>query len=217
MAGESQLPPTSAPDPTDQTTAQLDKGLAAERDYVNGQVQVLEQRLAQMDVATRLLNETLTRVPTDLQTAVTNIKEVFDIRLRSEREIGELREQYRLELKADSEKALTAALAAAEKRAEDARLADSKARDAQIIAYQLATDKTEKTFKDALAQQQEIFTGAISNLVDGLSEVKSSISDMRSEKRGGQANMAGIITAVGFVATLLGLLIVLAGSGVFNK
>jgi hypothetical protein len=211
MAGESQQTPKSEPDPTVLTTQQLERGLNSERDYVDGQVGIIIERLQAIDRATVLLNETVNRVPTDLQTAVKNISEVFDIQLQAQREVAAVREQYRLELKGDAKEALTTALAAAEKAVQAALAAAEKARDQQTIASQLATDKAEKAFVEALGQQQQTFTVAIANVVEGLNEVKGGISDMRSERRGGRENQAAIYAAVGFALTMLIIIATVAG------
>jgi len=208
MAGESQQTPKSEPDPTVLTTQQLERGLNSERDYVDGQVGIIIERLQAIDRATVLLNETVNRVPTDLQTAVKNISEVFDIQLQAQREVAAVREQYRLELKGDAKEALTTALAAAEKAVQAALAAAEKARDQQTIASQLAT---EKAFVEALGQQQQTFTVAIANVVEGLNEVKGGISDMRSERRGGRENQAAIYAAVGFALTMLIIIATVAG------
>jgi len=197
MAGEKELDPIALA--TEQGVARA----KAERDYVDGQVRVLEERIAAMDVATRLLNETVNRVPTDLQTAMKNMNEVFDIRLTSLKELAAIREEYRLELKADAEKALTTAMTAAEKAVQAALAAAEKARDQQTIASQLATDKSELRLIDALSQQQETFTVAIANVVEGLNEAKTGLSDIRSEERGGKANQAAMYALVGFLISVL--------------
>jgi hypothetical protein len=211
MAGESQQTPRNEPDPTVLTTQQLERGLGSERDYVDGQIAILEQRIAAMDTATRLLNETVNRVPTDLQTAIKNINDVFDIRLQALNDISDVREAYRLELKGDAKEALTTALAAAEKAVQAALAAAEKARDQQTIASQLATDKAEKAFVEALGQQQQTFTVAIANVVEGVNEVKQGLSDIRSEQRGGRANQAAIYAAVGFGLTVLLIVGIVAG------
>jgi hypothetical protein len=205
MAGEAQ------PDPVALATSQGVVRAEAERDYVDGQIRVLEERLRSIDRATVLLNETVNRVPTDLQTAVHNITEVFNIRLEAQEQIAAVREQYRLELKADAKEALTTALAAAEKAVQAALAAAEKARDQQTIASQLATDKAEKAFVEALGQQQQTFTVAIANVVEGLNEVKGGISDMRSEQRGSRLNQAAIYAAAGFGLTVLIIAVTIAG------
>lgn len=203
MAGESQQTPKSEPDPTVLTTQQLDRGLESERDYTKGAIAVLEQRLSQMDVATRLLNETVNRVPTDLSVAITNLKEVFEIQLVAQRDIAQIRESYRLELKADAKEALTTALAAAEKAVQAALAAAEKARDQQTIASQLATDKAEKAFVEALAQQQNTFTVAIANVVDGVNDTKAGIAEVRNLRQGGTEQRTAMYAFAGFLVALL--------------
>lgn len=80
MAGESQLPPESHPDPSTATMDAITRSASAMRDYVNGQIAVLVQRLNDIDRATELLNETVNRVPTEVQKEVGHLKELMNER-----------------------------------------------------------------------------------------------------------------------------------------
>lgn len=55
--------PHDRPDPTVLTTQQMTRAVNAERDYVNGQLEVLRERLTGIDRATVVLNETVNRTP----------------------------------------------------------------------------------------------------------------------------------------------------------
>lgn len=101
------------------------------------------------------------------------------------REIA-INEAHRLELKSDSEKTLNTATIAAEKAVQAALAAAEKARDQQTIASQLATTKAEEASKEQLKQQGETFTTGIAGLSSGLSDVKTAVSELRAERRGGQ-------------------------------
>src|SRR5687768_7599697 len=80
MAGESQQTPESVPDPTVLTTDALARANKAERDYVDGQIAVLKTRLDGIDEATKVLNETVNRTPTEIQKAVAHLRELADSR-----------------------------------------------------------------------------------------------------------------------------------------
>jgi uncharacterized protein YoxC len=73
---------TPRPDPTVLTTEAQARGLQAERDYVNGQLQVLRQRLDGMDTATQVLHESVNRVPTEVQREVAHLNDLFDTRFQ---------------------------------------------------------------------------------------------------------------------------------------
>jgi len=64
------------PDPTTLTTEQLRRELSALRE-------ILSARLDGMDRATTLLDETVNRIPTALQTEITHVRELVDERFRT--------------------------------------------------------------------------------------------------------------------------------------
>lgn len=219
MPGESQeVPRTGAPDPSVRTTEQMLQKVEDSEKEFNAKIDGVLVRLDGMDKANLVLHETVTRTPTEIQVAVNHVKEIFEIRLQAERDLGILREAYRVELKADSKEALATAMIAAEKAVQAALAAAEKARDQETIRTQLATDKAEKAFIEALAQQQATFTVAIANVVEGVNEAKSGIADIRSEQRGGQqivatsqASSSQNWVIVGGIVGLFVLFILIAG------
>jgi chromosome segregation ATPase len=71
-------------DPTTVATdAAMVRALAAERDYVDGKIDVLMARLDGMDEAAKVLHETVTRTPTDIQQAVGHLKELQEEKFAS--------------------------------------------------------------------------------------------------------------------------------------
>ena len=74
IAGTPSLVPV--PDPTALTTDLVERGLASERTLVEAKLDILRQRLDGIDKATIIFNETLTRVPTDVDKQVGNLKEL---------------------------------------------------------------------------------------------------------------------------------------------
>lgn len=117
---------------------------------------------------------------------VASIRREIDIREAYRRELKSDSETHRLELKSDGEKTLTTATIAAEKAVQAALAAAEKARDQQTIASQLATTKAEEASKEQLKQQGETFTTGIAGLRSGLDDVKTAVSEIRAERRGGQ-------------------------------
>ena len=115
----------------------------------------------------------------------------------------QIKEAHRLELKADSEKALSTAMIAAEKAVQAALAAAEKARDQQTIASQLATTKSEDASKEQLKQQGETSTLAISGLTVGLNDLKQLMGEMRAEKRGGKETTQALYALVGFLVSLV--------------
>jgi chromosome segregation ATPase len=108
---EPENPPPA--DPTILTMEALVRGLQAERDYTDGQIGRLVERLDAMDKATKVLHETVTRTPTEIQRATGHLRELAFERMNSiSREID-------LMLSASKE-AITKAETANEKRFEEA-------------------------------------------------------------------------------------------------
>lgn len=118
-------------------------------------------------------------------------------------------ETHRLELKADSEKALSTAMIAAEKAVQAALAAAEKARDQQTIASQLATTKAENAFTEQLRQQKETFTIAIAAVTTGFNDMKAMLGELRAERRGGREQItehrASSSQAIAVAGVLVGL------------
>jgi len=189
------------PDPTYQTTQQLNTGLDSLRDLNNaqrsGNLRVIEANIGNLRREMVLVENHRLEMKADAA-------------------------QHRLELKAGDERALTAAMVAQDKAVVAALAAAEKARDQQTIANQLATDKAEKAGKEQMEQQGATFTLAISGLTDGLGDVKTLMSEMRAEKRGAtdttteqravtterRAVSAQTITIIAILASLFGGVIV---------
>lgn len=74
---------TPTPDPTILTTEQLIRAIGNERDLTDAQLDVIRERLDAIDKATVLLNETVTRVPTAMQTEIGHLGQVVDQRFAS--------------------------------------------------------------------------------------------------------------------------------------
>ena len=203
MAGESQQTPKTEPDPTVLTTQQLDRGLEAERDYVDGVVAVIEQRLSAMDRATELLNETVNRVPTALQVAIANLRELHEEKFKSvalqfaERDTRSERESR------DNKVAVDAAFAAQKEAASE-----------QNKSNTLAIDKSERATAETLNKQADLFEsrtraidGQITDLKDRLnsdmSDIKTRLTAIEENKKGSTDQRSAVYAFVGFLAALL--------------
>jgi hypothetical protein len=134
------------PDPTILTTQQLLRELAALRE-------IFETRLEGMDKATELLSDTVNRTPTAIQTAISNVREVYDERFKS------------IEKQFTERDIRTEQAARSSKEALDAALLSAK----ELVAQQndANTTKAEKT--------EQNFTKQIDNALDRISEIKERI------------------------------------------
>jgi hypothetical protein len=130
---------TPRPDPTLLTTQQLLRELASLRE-------ILETRLDAMDQAARVLEQTVNRTPTLLQSAITGVREVYDERFTSmQRQFAE--RDIRTEQTAT---ARDAALAAALQAAKEA-VAE------QVAVAARATDKAEESFNVTINGLRDIY------------------------------------------------------------
>jgi hypothetical protein len=71
------------PDPTDLTRDAVNQAVRAAKDYTDGKIDVLNERLAGIDRATELLNSTVTRVPTEVQKEVGHLSDTMAERFHS--------------------------------------------------------------------------------------------------------------------------------------
>lgn len=210
MAGESQATPANEPDPTVLTTQQLDRGLEGERDYVRGEIRVIEQRLNAMDVATRLLNETVNRVPTDVQVSVGSLKDLHSEKFTSvalqfaERDTRQERESR------DNKVAVDAAFAAQKEAASE-----------QNKSNTLAIDKSERATAETLNKQADLFQSRTMALDGQIADLKernnSDLADLKeriggleiritaaeSIKKGGTDARAALYAFAGFLVALI--------------
>ncbi len=187
------------PDPTVLTTEQLVRTVGAERDYVNGKVDVLKQRLDAMDVATRLLSETVNRVPTVVQTEIEHINGLTTEKFSSidkqfkERDIRSEREAR------DNKVAVDAAFAAQKEAAAKQDEANAKA----INKSELATTETIKTNADLFASQ-------ISALNSKIDDLKERLTTAEAKSTGGKEVVTGVYAFACFVLVVIVMIGIIA-------
>ena len=187
----SEIPPP-IPDPTILTTQQIDRGLAAERDYVNAQLDVLRQRFSDTDRATQVLEETVNRLPTDVQTAVLHVRELADEKHASiaqqfhERDIRSERESR------DNKVAVEAAFAAQKEAAHE-----------QNKSNTLAIDKSERATAETLNKQADLFRSATDALHAQIADLKERVAQAEAIKAGGQENRSNLYATIGVSVTLI--------------
>jgi len=160
------------PDPTVLTTAQLVRTVQAERDYVDGQIAVLRERLRGIDVATIVLNETVNRVPTDMQKEIGHIVGLMEEKFRSvatqftERDTRSERESK------DNKVAVDAAFAAQKEAASE-----------QNKSNTLAISKSETATSETINKLAELFATTTDALGDKIDDVKARVGSIESAKQ----------------------------------
>lgn len=154
-----------------------------------------------------LTTEQMLRAVANLEKQTRSLREgsigMIEVKIDSIHREARLREAHRLELKADSEKALSTAMIAAEKAVQAALAAAEKARDQQTIASQLATTKSEDASKEKVQQQSETFTLAIAGLTTSVNDVKGLVGELRAEKRGSKDLIGAVYGFAGFILAIL--------------
>lgn len=194
----------SRPDPTAAAETAVTKAVGAERDFVMGKVEVLEQRLAGIDEATKLRLGGIVEIPNQIEEKVSNLAAItreqlagVGVRFESiatqfaERDTRSERESR------DNKIAVDAAFAAQKEIAAKVDEANSK----RIDKSELATEKV----IDALGDK-------IDDLKERLARVESTkigAMEQRSETRAGisagYALMAGFAAIVTVILVGLGL------------
>jgi chromosome segregation ATPase len=197
---------TPTPDPTVLTTEALARAVRAERDYFDSQTEVIGERLRGIDRATSLLNETVNRVPTEVQKEVSHLRELMDERSEAVITQFSLVERQRVEQKSDTKAAVDAALAAAKEAVKE-----------QTTAFGLATAKSETSTLEQLKQLTVTFNTAISGVQVTLGDLKDRINRIEATKAGGKETLTGIYALVGFLVSVLVLLGILVAAGVFKR
>jgi cation transport regulator ChaB len=164
---------TPVPDPTILTTEALARAIASERDFVIGQLGIRDERLRGIDTATRVLNETVNRVPTDMQKEIQHVREITDEKFDSvgtqfkERDTRSERESR------DNKLAVDAAFAAQEKQA----AAQNKSNAEAINKSEIATAET-------INKLAELFKTTTDALRRDLDDIKLAVGDIQARRLG---------------------------------
>jgi chromosome segregation ATPase len=161
------------PDPTVLTTEQLLRTAQAERDYVDGRIDVLIERLSGMDRATQLLSDTVNKVPTEVQREVGNLRNVVDEKVASiDKQFSERDTRSEREAR-DNKLAVDAAFAAQEKQAV-----------AQNDANTTAINKSEQATTETINKLAELFKTTTDALSDKIDDLKQRVQAIESAKQG---------------------------------
>jgi hypothetical protein len=196
----------SAPDPSTLTTQQLMRSIQAERDYVNGQVAVLMERLTGIDKATELRLQGITDIPIQIAEKVDHLAALMNERFNSvEKQFDERDTRSERESK-DNKVAVDAAFAAQKEAASE-----------QNKSNTLAIDKSERATAETLNKQADLFKSTTDALADKIDDLKDNtarqLADLKESRAantggtaGSKATIAYIIAAIGAVSGLIGII-----------
>jgi prefoldin subunit 5 len=179
------------PDPTVLTTDAVNRATAVSREYTDGMMAVVAERLRGIDTATRLLNETVNRYRRT-ERAVGNLSSLMDERFQSVQTQFQERDTRQGRESRDNKIAVDAAFAAQKEIA--AKQDESNAR---------ALEKSEKSTEKIIDTLSE----KIDDLKDRLVAAQAQVVAVESRRSGGQDNKAAFYAAAGLVVIVIGLII----------
>lgn len=204
------------PDPTVLTTEQLLRAIESERDYVDGQIEILRERLAGIDRATELRLLGITQIPDDIDRHVTHLSELMDGKFESvalqfkERDTRSERESR------DNKVAVDAAFAAQKEAASEQNKSNTLAIDKSEKATAETLNKQADLFKsttDALASkiedQKDRFVADLNALKDAMAIQFLDLKNTRAANEGGVSaratSLAVTIAVIGALSGLVGI------------
>lgn len=191
------------PDPTVLTTEQLLRSIQAEREFVNGQIAMVQERINGIDRATVLLSELHNRVPSESQVAISHLKSITDERFISistqfkERDVRQERESR------DNKTAVEAAFSAQKESA-----------NKQEATFAKSIDKSEAATATTISKLQDLTATQFHALADKIDDNKERIVAIEGINLGNKAGVVETrssgtyaIAIVGGIVGMIGLLI----------
>jgi hypothetical protein len=212
--GVATAPPT--PDPTLATIRAIQAEARSHVALVNSQLEVIaaridgvtamfSQRLDAMDKANDLLAADLRKVPTDLQVAITSVKELEAVKFLG---IGDRFEQNERQT-AREKAAADLALAAAFDAQKEAAAATNNANAEAIRKSELATAETIKTNAEAQRAGQQSLADKIDDAKDRMNRLETLIIGIQSNTSGGhdqrtdyRANVSVLIAVIAVIVSI---------------
>jgi hypothetical protein len=180
----------------------LDRRFQAERDYTKAAVEVVMERLAGMDRATALLDESVNRVPTEVTKEVTHLREL------TEEHFGSIAQQFteRDVRTTEAATAATTAIAAAFAAQKEAAAEQNKANTKAIDKSEAATSETIKQITASFNSKHESLTEKVDDVktrMNGTEGRSKGVTENRTENRANINVWIGAIGAVIAMALLL--------------
>lgn len=212
------------PDPTVLTTEQLERAVANIKEWISAQLEIRDQRFRGIDTATEVLNETVNRTPTQIQTEIHHVRELMNVELKSiDGRFVERDERAKLDKDSErlargieretGEKALQAALNAQKESAADT----NRSNQASIKKSEDSTKESIDKLERNLLLQLASLASKIEDDRAFLNKLELRINGIEQLKQGGKDSLAGIYAAIAAVGGLLAIIVILASTGVFNQ
>jgi hypothetical protein len=211
------------PDPTILTTEAQERAEARLKEWIRAQLDIRDERLRGIDKATALLNETVNRTPTQIQSEIQHLRELLDVELKSiAQQFIERDERAKLDKDSErlargieretGEKALQAALNAQKESAADT----NRSNQASIKKSEDSTKESIDKLERNLLIQNEGLSSKIDDDRAFLNKLELRINGIEQVKVGAKDNQQGLYALIAAVGGVLGLIVWAAGSGAFN-
>lgn len=208
-----QLETKPNPDPTLATNAGIERAMKSERDYADGQIDILVARLDANDKATGIRLATIDNMPEVIEKEVGHLSDLVDEKMLGIREQFLLLSARTAEQKADNTKALTDALAAAKERVADQTASSEKS----ITKSETATTERIKGVEQLLATTSKATDDKIGDLKDRIVAMEASRAGGLEERGEHRAGNQYVWLIIGGIVGLLGLLIAAIGIAIALK
>jgi hypothetical protein len=193
------------PDPTVATNEAVARAMTSERDYVDGQISVLIERLNGIDRATELRWPAVEGVPGLIDEKISNLAKLMEEKFSSiETQFAERDTRQERESR-DNKVAVDAAFAAQKEAAAKQDEANAKA----IDKSERATAETIKTNSELGRTTNDALVGQIGDLKERVSRIESQKAGYVEHRTEARQSNAAVYGALAAVATLLGIIIVL--------
>lgn len=160
------------PDPTVYTNDAIERAAASQRDYINGKIESLNERLKGMDRATALVEITTNQVPELIKTDVGHLHEIVGIEITAIKDALAAAEVLRVEQKNDATTGLAAALSAQKELAA-----------AENTSNKLAISKSEQATSETIKTNQDANNERFAQVIKSMDEAKLAISRLETSKQ----------------------------------
>jgi len=183
------------PDPTVATNEAVARAMISERDYVDGEVKVLVERLNGIDTATTLRLEELNKTPAQVDEKIKHLSELTTERFHSVQTQFVERDERAVRESTANTVAVNAAFAAQKEAAAE-----------QNKSNTLAINKSEDSTKEAITKLGELVQTNLNGIAIQISDIKDRVGKIENVKVGNKETDLVWKAAIG-----LGITLVLAG------
>jgi hypothetical protein len=184
------------PDPTLLTTQLVDKAITSLKSELN-------TRFDGIDEATRLVKEDYVRVPTVVDRATTNLRELIEEKISKANSVSDERFTAIANQFVERDKRTDQLTLAAQTAVSAAFAAQKEAVAEQNKSNSLAINKSENATAESIKQLQTLFQSAVGGLTDKINDVKSRLDRGEGIHRGTTDRTSLTVSVVSIAISLL--------------